>query len=163
MNEQVEQTTKEIPTKQENYDIPAAANEKKTKTELGNENILLREQIKLLTETVQKLQQQLEYESKSREEAIKKIQEEKVTNVIQDAIKKGKIPPEKAESWKQKLLKNYDEFIEVINELPENPKLNKEEPTQAQSNAKTVPKDASHTDLLELAKQQMQAKINQTY
>lgn len=130
---------------------------------MGNENILLREQIKLLTETVQKLQQQLEYESKSREEAIRKIQEEKVNNTIQEAIKKGKIPPEKAESWKQKLLKNYDEFIEVINELPENPKLNKEEPTQASSNTKTVPKDASHTDLLDLAKQQMQAKINQTY
>lgn len=163
MNEQAVQTTNEIPIKQENFDPPAVANEKKTKTELGNENILLREQIKLLTETVQKLQQQLEYESKSREEAIKKIQEEKVTNVIQDAIKKGKIPPEKAESWKQKLLKNYDEFIEVINELPENPKLSNEETKQEQSNTKTVPKDASHTDLLEFAKQQMQAKINQTY
>lgn len=139
----------------------AQANEaSKNAKEKENENVLLREQIKTLTETILKLQKNLELESKARQEAIEKLQQDKINAVITEAIQKGKIPPEKAEAWKKKLQANFDEFIEVINELPE--KIYTQKEKEKESPVSVTKKELSHKELEKQAIELMNNKLSQT-
>ena len=98
---------------------------------------LLTEQIKVLAETVTTLQKNLEAEKSARETTVAKMQSEKVSKTLEEAIKAGKITPEQKETWEKRLSKDFDDASSLLNEMKANPAVSKDaqgKPGEGQNN-----------------------------
>lgn len=74
----------------------------------------------------------LDEEKKVREQATAEVQKQiaaqrtdAIKSALDTAVKSGKIPPANADKWKARLEKDYDTQMEILNELPGNPAVQK--------------------------------------
>lgn len=115
---------------------------------------------------LQAIQEELNLQKKTNEDLLKRIEDDKkqqikqkVDNAIKDATAKGKISPKDEESkkkWEKRLLENYDDQIEVLNQLPEKKfKLEQDNSTNNSntSNANNIQKTLDRALLIKQARE----------
>lgn len=125
----------------------------------------MRAQFRQLQEQLAALQQALAEEQKARKEAVRaleeqrrKEQEKRIAELLDEAVKAGKIPPGKRDEWKARLEANFDLTSQIIAELPANPAVNKDEKQDAKKAAAPEPDVLDRRALVEAAKSYFNAK-----
>ena len=83
------------------------------------------QQLEAIRRQMEALQQALLEEKKAREEAVRALEEQRkkerqrqIEELVQAAIKEGKIEPAKADVWKQRLEADFELTRQIIEELP---------------------------------------------
>jgi len=83
------------------------------------------QQLEAIRRQMEALQQALLEEKKAREEAVRALEEQRkkerqrqIEELVQAAIKEGKIEPAKADAWKQRLEANFELTRQILEDLP---------------------------------------------
>lgn len=90
------------------------------------------QRVKQNEDAIRGLISKLDEEKKVREQATAEVQKqiagqrsEAIKSALESAVKSGKIPPANADKWKARLEKDYETQLEILNELPGNPAVQK--------------------------------------
>ena len=82
-------------------------------------------QLEAIRRQMEALQQALLEEKKAREEAVRALEEQRrrererqIEELVEEAVKAGKIEPAKADVWKQRLEADFELTRQIIEELP---------------------------------------------
>ena len=91
----------------------------------GPDAEMLKEAMQPLQESIKGLQEALAEERQARKEAVDALEERqqekkksRITELLDTAVKEGRIESEKRETWKERLQKDFDTISDTISDLP---------------------------------------------
>lgn len=117
---------------------PDSLNKKKQNSKVDAELSLMKEQLQLAVNKIQDLTKSEEEHKKIINETVVKLQADKISATLDEAIKTGRITPEQKEAWNKRLNDHFDEFSKVLMELPGNKALAKNEQKQEQKQSSNL-------------------------
>jgi len=126
------------------------------------------QQLEAIRRQMEALQQALLEEKKAREEAVRALEEQRkkerqrqIEELVQAAIKEGKIEPAKADAWKQRLEANFELTRQILEDLPPAPKPEPKsgEPSDQQPGAPTGLTPDAVQRAMEQARAYLKSKI----